>query len=65
MLWSQIYEETKPKFDPEEIRRAKRPQLVEVEDVSQDLAAILEATKSDDQRPGGDAQDQGTDKRQG
>lgn len=42
MLWSQIYQETKPTFDPETIRKAKRPQLVDIEDVSQDLAAILQ-----------------------
>lgn len=42
VLWSQIYEETKPKFDPKAIRKAKRPQLVAVEDVSQDLSTILQ-----------------------
>ncbi len=46
VFWVQIYEENKPKFDPEEVRRGKRPTLVDVEDVSEDLRDMLKKGNS-------------------
>lgn len=53
VFWVQVYEENKPKFDPEEVRRAKRPTLVDVEDVSEDLRDMLKKKTASDKDVGG------------
>lgn len=54
----QVYEELKPKYDPEELLKSKRPALVQVEDVSLDLKELLAQAREVEQQQQGQQEKQ-------